>query len=781
MIQEELESLGITDYEVTTASLEAGSVTIRHHLRSHEDAVPAQPVLELGDWTGWLWDRAESESGGGERSVTLTYRDAVGYLDAIPIVLSVEDLVLGATESETRLVPVSRVLAACARAARAAGVTLVYGEIPGATLAVFAGGSGSVWSTVLDVVRWVPNVCSRCRGTTVELYVPPQDSGDAVAAVGGVDLSGVTAGTLQVGSTLVDIGALYAAWSRRTGWASHVGTIVANALVCCPEVATEVDGSALVLTAREPGAAGNEIVLAYTPAEVDAGSAAAVVAMHGGQDASGPAPAVSERVSWMGMTERSTRTSMDNLAPPVVAARGLYSFEIPAGASIYQPGAFVYQIPDDGDDGAAGDSTARQAEDQPWQTVVGKALPRDWRIASGDGSATDMREGSQLGAEWLKFWQGYAPCRLLAAMSPACLAFGTAMVEVVPGAEAFPASEEDLNGDTGGTVVTEDAQVPANYKEFSESDLDKLYVLTSGSFPASTNSRENVAGLRFCRARVRQLVWLAAPYSGTASPAEIEEFFAGTMQDKEGRKRHYTCLNLDCVIINRRRKRYQEGTNRLAPDDSDYNAEEAWADEVPRRADYYAALLAYYRATRVLGEPDRSVTLYGVEGYVPGETDLSVVMASLGWPYTAGRATWRAQGRVLQVSTARRSVLGVDDLLMRQQLGRRSHDAAAINQMLQVGADEESEEPWPQVSPSINVSTSAATNWRALEPFQMYTDEEGRHWIAGGVLPSPAGLIRFEDTDISEFWQPGRIYYVKAKWDRNERRYVPSIQYHTPT
>lgn len=973
---QKLVSLGITDYEVVSSSLEEGSIRMTRHIRSHEEAVAASPPFGAGELEGYyLWETVESETAGGGHTLTYTYKDAVGYLDAIPCVLESTELKGLGGNKGNGLVSVESVLAICKRDAAAAGVTLEYGGM-GGYMAVFSGSSGSVWSTLQEIIRWVPDVQSSCQGNTVKLYragmggTAAGEGGTlALAATASIDLAGIQRGALTVGSCTVDLGQLYDSYASEHDWELYRSSHVANALAFCPEASAAMEGSTLLFTAREAGAAGNGIALGFEVATTHEETRQLQLATPGNdnynftwceiavthfpqgrlqrlsiQCRSNANKAFTQEPRWLGVWEatedgqgwtrlavsenavtqaigqasvwlfdgtaslagrklrltlldspeadwqqasvfaarvrpvteetrgaqlvedsgyrgdyvpeltlayavdvlddpppmqafsggkdaaagaagevrythlisRTVQESMDNLAPPVVAARGRYSFEIPAGESIYQPGAFVYQIPleDDSSGGnSGGDRVAQQAQAAQdagtWMLVKGRAVPTGWEMAS-DGKAVDMCEEAKGDGEWLGFWASFASCRILKRISPGCLAFGTPVFEVVPGAEAYP-DDSDSDGDDSGaapssgklqSVYGEDDGVPANYKEDWKGE-DKLYVLHSGSFPAGAKARDNVSGLRFCHGTLKQFVWVKSKYSGTASAKEAQAFFSGVMLDKDKKERHYICLKLESVFINRRRKRYQVGTNALGADDPDVEtgsgddgdsdaSGDSSLDNGLKMADYYTALYEYYKATRALGQPEVEVSLYGVEGYVPGVTPLSAVFATLGVDYTAARVTWNAADKTLTASNRRKDILGVDDLLQRQTLGKQSAVSSASNARMGSGPEDYGDQPgggdnpgggeeegYPMVSPSISVSLVVEAQAQQLEPFQIYTDDEGEHWINGGVLPGPAGLIRVEPTNIESAWQENREFYVRARWDSGQRKYVAKVLYHS--
>lgn len=958
-IAEDLGLLGITDYKVTTASLAPGSVSVTYAVRDSAQEFAAPRRLVAGNFSGTLWETCEQETAGGQHTVTYTYKDAIAVLDATPCCLTVDSLYPGrrATRRERALVPIRRVLEACARAASRAGVSLGYSGFDGKILGVFMGGSGSIWSCVLEALRWCPNARSVCRGNSVELYngdrgcapaIPMSaaalsDAGaDGAAATASIDLAGQKAGVLAVGGLSVDLGELYAKYARKYDWERNRAVIVANALVCCPEASVEADGQVLRFAARTAGTEGNSIPLSFEvrgthkeetqagpvpgdsnadfkwcciaappageltgltlqcrsnasgrmPGEpcwlavweqgedgafaclgVSANAAAQAAGaacrwLFGGLALSGrpirlclldaPAPAWNDSlwlcarcsaaadgsffmgaagkaaflpeiaysllvdapdaapaiepfsggadpeapagppppVTYTHLVSRTVTTSADDSPPPVVAARGKYNFSIPAGADPFQAGAFVCFIPYDSADGAAagGDDAKRlrQEEALPWQTVKGLRVPDNWERADGEG--LNMRAKVGNGGHWQKFWQRFKAARILAKIAPGCLAFGQPVFEPMPVDEAYPPDEEEeeLAGGASPAPLSpalvpdfgEKDGAPANYKEFDKSGLDRLYVLAKGSFPASAKAADNPRGLRFCHGTLKQFVWLESAYAGTAPKDEAAAFFEGVMTDALGKRRRYACLSLSAVFINRRSKKFQVGTCRLAPGDEDYDAgaDAGASGDVLREQDYYSALLAFYKASRSLGGAEVEATYYGVQGYEPGETPLEAVFTA---GFTAGNATWDAKSRTLSVSNSRRGILGVDDLLQRLQMGRQSRLSDMMNSACDPPPPEEGEEgaqqDYPMVSPSVSVSVETGANARRLEPFQIYVDEEGEHWINGGVLPSPAGLIRFEPASIESVWRAGREFYVRAKWVAARSAWEPKIVYFDPS
>lgn len=554
----------------------------------------------------------------------------------------------------------------------------------------------------------------------------------------------------------------------------------------------------------------------------------------GGEDALEAEPPLSPSFAWQHLTRRNVRRSFDHVPPPVVAARGGACFEIPAGASIFQPGAYVYNVPyassamgsdtsvyvgngdvrviiykgnaDRSSGLTSGQKWALLCETKEWELIKGIAVPK----AGAD------REAAQ-------FWSTVGGFRILQECKN--VAFGDPSFEILTASEAYPEDEDD--GSSGGGApstgrlsppITEKSNVPANYDEGVVNGT-RCFVLMEGSFPASSDSRGNVAGLRFCRGTVRQMVYL----TGDPGVSGAEEFFCGSKRIK-GDMLHYTYLSLETVFINRHRCRYQVGTN--MPEDADDDAdddggsgdntaeEEAEEPDMEESVDYYAALWDYYLATRELNEVDTEVEFHGVEGFEPGCVSLDSVLASAGLSATAARMTWDAAAHTLTVSNSRRDILGVDELIQRQQAGRKTAESSVLQRAGSVrsgnlpygldydgplvmwygdmgdgseggddpgngegdGSDGEEEgNEAPMVAPSISANHSASSSARPLAPFQLYKDDDGSWRLNGGILPSPGGFIRFEGADVTGKVGKGVTFSVKAKWDSASRTWKPRI------
>lgn len=614
-ISEELKAQGITGYQLTLGSMETDELALSF------TRTPASAPLtfsvgdtyELGDFSGTVWDIDTTETAGAPTEVTVSVRGLIGLLETVPCVL-LDGLRehIKSTSKKPELVTVGQVIAACAKAAKAAGVTINSEGLDNhGILMPFAGGTDSVWSVLQNALRWVPCARTRCVGRT--LYIEHGNPADGEETADG----GIT-------------------YTRRVS-STH-------------------------------------------------------------------------------------RVSMELMPPPVVAARGGQSFEFPSGASIYQPGAFVYTIPEKtavpsyggGNYGSGGTRDAAREVNGQWMFVRGTKVPAglsDQPQEAGVG-------GSVNAADWKKFWQTFGQAKELDLMDSSRYVMGTPFWHCVPGEDVFPDTGEQMPaGGKLGPKLQESTNVPANYEDVMKKHLSTMCVLSSGSFPASTNAAGNVRGLTFCKGTITQYVWA----KGTTKNAKLLEFFDGTCM-VDGKPGRYTCLKMEAIFINRSTKRYQTGTNKNAPGDADYDPTlddlgNAGAGEMRDwTPDYRAALKAYYDATRNLETEENSVMLYGVSGFEPGTSTLRQAFAAAGLTGSVGRVVYDAANRTLSLTNSRRSVLGVDDYIQRQELGRRQADNDAANPqqgvypagLLPEGQEPEEEEEPPMISPAVTATHSAA-------------------------------------------------------------------------
>lgn len=500
--------------------------------------------------------------------------------------------------------------------------------------------------------------------------------------------------------------------------------------------------------------------------------------------------------------ESASFRARHDLCPPVVglvwegsARRAVF----PDGYSLREPWAFMYQIPkvegamNDGDDFAPEYAQRVQRAAQNSMLVQGIKVPDGWQVVA-EGNPVDMKDTAPgAPANWHNFWKGFTAFRALSKTSVGCLAYGQAVFEPVPVDEAFPPG-----------VLAEDNEQPANYEPFTQDDDVKIYVLHQGQFPASSKSRDNVSGLKFCKGKLRQYVWLKDAYAGELPQAEWMAFFDGSFKRKDGdytANTRYTILELDAVFINRRRKKYQVGTNRLEPTDDDYNDNAGGSggdSTTPTSQDYTDAARDFYNATRKLYY-DGSITLRGVEGYSPAKLDganLNVLGLREQW---AGmdtpvvQAEYDPQHKTLTISTGSPEILSIDERVQRTMLGRQSAFMAGTSMRNMPNLDDSGgdsgggsgdSEGYPMVSPSMAAQTVATKGGRPLNPFQLFsegTGENTRWFINEGTLAAPGGrVVSFETTDITELkdMYPDHKFTVRVERSTGLSEWVAVVRHY---
>lgn len=785
---EELTGLGCRQFSVDYMSMAADVLrlefagTLMAHVPLPFAVGDFVRVLQDGECVFRGWVTAMEPAMDSQVWVTrVEVQNVVAVLDALPVKVS-------SYEQEQRLESARELvldaLASARLCAMLADERFEVG-IAGSVMAVFSSGTESVWSNILAATRWVPNAASWYDHRTGTLHLLGGTAAAGSKASGRVVFGADTrGGVLVVGSSRLSV---------TEEWAEEPARVAAKLLRGSTEVAaTAVDGFVLSLVARAPGAAGNELALSFAPGSE--GDVATVVPFAGGDDSCGLRLATMESLQGAELPGTVVSVSSSLTAwevPPVVALRGRYEFTLPAGASIYQPGAFVYHVPkSDVPVGGGGDverqTPAVQRAGGEWHIVKGYEVPPGWRSLN-DGEAVDMRAAVANGAACHEFWGRYLP--EIRKTNVSCLAFGPAVFEPMPVAEAYPEAEED-NEDSALAGVTkwrppllESRNGPANYEEFSTKNVKKLYVCYEGQFPASSKSRGNVSGLKFCKGTLRQFVWLKTGYTGTLPGTDVTAFFAGSMkvtgEDGTEETVSYTQLTLDGVFINRRRTRYQAGTNGQPEGTENPDPVEpapgAGSTELTKR-DYMQVLSDYYYASRSVGTHG-SMQLAEVAVYRHG--DALGVLKSVRWNPATG---------ALSLTTGAGGPVGVEAMLQRQQVGKLQAlgdlqgDLAEESQP-ETGEEEEPEEEvesYPMVGGGASAGHRVDAKAARLEPFAVYMEDDGRMMMNGGPLPSPVGIIDVEAQDISALWQAGREFYVKARWNRSTKQWEGVVLHRDP-
>lgn len=616
-----------------------------------------------------------------------------------------------------------------------------------------------------------------------------------------------------------------------------------------------VDGSGIVLTAKAAGSAGNGIGVYASGCFGVAGQ------FRGGADASGVSYGVTPfsggggtdvRAAYDGLlgqrarqdlpegwkiTRHVVNTDAGNKAPTAVI--GVTSgrlggqnvvFKVPEDASEYQEGALVVDVDidrtrepqveresweyDPTKEGARRD-ILRQAErdnrlredTQKWMTVKGTPIPAGLAVAGG---AVKMNIPHVKDREkWQRFWAQFGAFKVLGEITEG-FAFGKPYFFPIAAEEAYPTDggapefEEATRIGALRPPVREFSNVPANYKLLTPSD--NMHLLVEGSFPASSKAGGNVGGLHFCKGCLKQYVFIDGNLEGI-SKEQATAFFKGSYKFK-GKTRRFTCLKVEGTFIDRRRKRFQEGTNKRAPEDPDYNedidggrgwhviGERTEDDPEPQqglsKADYIAAAKEYLAACGNMGTAGRTeeISAHVVGGdFDPGLTvdDVFAVLgmapaASGGYSYDSSSREVTARGSAGQAAN-----FELEDFLTRRRAVKeaawldwkeRHKDAVEAKERERdtAGGAEPPEYPltplewqaerekdnYPMVSPSISASAGVSNEDAPLNPFQVYADGEKWFINEGEIASARYGVLKFPTTEITSIWQANRSFYVKV-------------------
>lgn len=439
-----------------------------------------------------------------------------------------------------------------------------------------------------------------------------------------------------------------------------------------------------------------------------------------------------------------------DIVPPVCALIGGEHYVLPDGGDIRQPGAFVYAVPLDRENGnaPAGSVAASQKME-----IRGISLPeRSYRERTKEEYAeADIVSGSQTDRFLRRFFPQYA------GFIPYCKA-GALVASVVTEQDMKEEAEPDLE-------EGHEYKAPANYSETPENWAPTgeyttplgsgVFVMTEGSFTASTDEKKNLKGLRWCKAKLEmQLYVLLKEVRKMTKDLRVQagELFPGrlrgTNKDGEWETRLYARLSLDCVLINSRKRLYDPATNKPFRSDPEWSAEDL---EEPTSSEYKEALKRYFDNSRmpqlegevsfILKEGGRidyhPSTLLGSYFSIAGkraEWDMNnAVVRGVNWAYGEKTVT---------LSVGPREVLGFEEELQRILLERFDRQRSVQRLVLpfdtlDADAQDENEQSL-SVSPNISASVSAGTSGKARKPWTLYEfeDNEGNTvvYMAGGNL-----------------------------------------------
>lgn len=463
---------------------------------------------------------------------------------------------------------------------------------------------------------------------------------------------------------------------------------------------------------------------------------------------------------------------------------------------------------------------AQREQTQPWMMVKGSPLPPGWHIASGSVNMR-MPLGDKEIAVWKRFWTQFGAFKVLKEIEG--IGFGTPYMFPVNAEDAYPPDEAPDFEETAPVMgkpmapsILETSNTPANYKILAPAE--NVHILTEGSFPASSKAGANIGGLKFYKGCLKQYVYIKSEPSGVDKETLLD-FFKGSCEIGNEILR-FTCLKLEATFINRRKKRYQTGTNKLAPSDPDYNEDvdggAGWhitgdrTEEDPEpdtgltKTDYIEAAKAFLAACQNTGTAGKTeeITARVIDGDFDPSMSVDDVFATVGmanaasggYTYNASTHEITARGNAGQAEN-----LELDDFLTRRRaikealwLDWREQYQNVTESEPRERKEEEEEyplEPWeiqqekekesyPMVSPSVNASAGVSNEAMPLNPFQVYADGE-KWYINEGEIASPDGPIYCEKKEIpAGVWRAGRRFYVKAVYDRAQGKYVARYKYH---
>lgn len=428
----------------------------------------------------------------------------------------------------------------------------------------------------------------------------------------------------------------------------------------------------------------------------------------------------------------------DDLCPPVCALVGGAHLVLPEGGDVRELGAFVYAVPlrRDGNMGPAGSAPASQK-----MVVRGVPIPSRYQFKRGveEFKTSAVVAGSDTEKFLKQFFPQYAEWKNR-------LKAGACVVSVVP-AEAI--------NEGADAAADEDVQpTPANYGDPSKwaggTGKGGIYVLTEGSFNASSNSRKNVRGLQWCKASLAVSVALLAKDLKDGEKPSVLELFPGRYVNDDGEAVYFANLTLDAVLINKRRKVYDPATNKLCMADEEWNEEQDAGEATA--SDYIAAMRAYYAATREV-YTEGSIALLDDGTHAPHELTGRMVTLSgfrrewAGMKAVVRSVTWDPMRRKIELQVGPRAVLGFGEQLERRMMAKMTGENTARRQAVPFDvADDEAQEKNELemgVSPSVTAGMGSHTSGHWRKPWTLYpvatnVKEDGtvevEWWLQGGTL-----------------------------------------------
>lgn len=477
------------------------------------------------------------------------------------------------------------------------------------------------------------------------------------------------------------------------------------------------------------------------------------------------------------------------LVPPVCALVGGYNYKVPNDGSLRQPGCFIFPVPVDRDENArAGSSPASQK-----MTLKGIAVPEGTVGKNGAAvyKSADIREGTRMHKFLSYFFPQYKEVLLYSAAA-------APLLTIVPKEEL----EENDPGEDEDSV-----EPPANYSDplgwGSGDGYDNCFVLTEGSFTASSRRTKNLRGLKWCKGTISVNLSMSqeqyAALPRILKPG-IDTLFPGRNRRLNKAGTEYVShklvnLKLDCVFINSRKRIYDPATNQPCSTDSEYDDSTALTE-----SDYVSAMNAYYAATRNVYHEGSITMLHDGSLHPEQLTGRSLTIQGkrdewAGMNAIVRSVTWEYQARTLSLSVGPREVMGFNDILQRKLMAKAPRRELEQRNVTPFDVNDKeaqkAQESEMSVSPSISASTSGAVSGKYRQPFTLYQtfeaagageEDKVTTWMAGGTLRRGGQVFNVPDSDkqimqgssTSVDWKidGGKL---KLKWTYTENGWKYSI------
>ncbi len=486
-----------------------------------------------------------------------------------------------------------------------------------------------------------------------------------------------------------------------------------------------------------------------------------------------------------------------DLQYPAVCLTGGVQYNI--GGAPNTEGALVYHVTESllGVDAYGGISRYAQAATKQRNIVKGAVLPAGLYDYSKTVNGKTMSKFLSESPKMLKFLLQLQGLGILKKFSSS-VKFSEIALELMSAEDAFP-----LPDDVPPDEVDPDDLVPANYQLPDGSDSyasswATVAIFKSGSFPASVESKLNVWGLRWCKAKFRMRLAL------TVLPEQLDDYdallelfnYRANYTSSEGttKERPFCQLEFDVVLINRERKSYYPGDLSLADNDPDYDTYEP---ELPEYPEYLTAEQLKGYADEVWSETrtllyDGSVTLEDCDAH-PCEL-LNSKLSIVNVDHIGSVPATPVQSVTLDLATNNLTVQygSKDPLGIAERVDLYRQTRATLLEAMTSNdnpAAQQAEEPLdsgitdalaPQtIVPQITAAVATMRSPKeSAQPFTVYRDG-GKVYLKGGTKRTLTGDISLDDLDITDIWKPSQRWYISTTLDVATGKYTIKPRYST--